>query len=259
MSYQFSSDGHQLVGRLARPERIPIDGVPGLVICHGFPGQATNRLDAGRSYYELAERVAMDVGWVSLAFTYRGCGESEGNFSLAGWLADIVHAAQHLGSLDDVNSVYLAGFGTGGALAIVAAAEHEEIRGVAAVSPPADFDDWHSDPEGLIAYARSVEAISDPDFPTDVDAWQRELAEIKPVEAAARMADRPFLLLHGADDEVIPVFDARVLADAHGAADLRVINGASHRLRFDPRAVAVFIGWLSRVQRLSRQRSEPGS
>lgn len=258
MSYQFSSDGHQLVGRLARPERIPIGGVPGLVICHGFPAQPSNRLDAGRSYYELAERIAMDVGWVSLAFTYRGCGESEGNFSVAGWLADIVHAAQHVGELEDVNGVYVAGFGTGGALAIVAAADHDEIRGVAAVSPPADFHDWHGDPDGLMDYARSVGAISDPDFPTDVEAWQRELAEIKPVDAAGRMGDRPLLLLHGADDAVIPVFDARVLADAHGTADLRVINGAGHRLRFDPRAVAVLIGWLTRVQRLSTQGSDPG-
>ena len=251
MAYQFSSDGHQLAGCLARPEQIAHGGVPGLVICHGFPGQPREHLDTGVSYYELAERVATDVGWISLAFTYRGCGESESNFSLAGWVADILNAVHHLDSFEDVTSVYVAGFGTGGALAIVAAAADELIRGVAAVSPPADFDDWKDDPDGLIGYARTVGVISDPDFPSDVDAWRRELSEIKPVEAAGQMADRPLLLLHGADDEVIPVFDTRVLADAHGAADLRLISGAGHRLRFDPRAVAVFIGWLTRVQRLS--------
>ena len=251
MAYQFSSDGHQLVGHLARPEEIARGGVPGLVICHGFPGQASDRVTAGLSYYELADRVAQDVGWISLAFTYRGCGESEGDFSLDGWLADIVNAVHHLASVDGVTSVYVAGFGTGGALGIVAAAADDLVGGVAAVSPPADFDDWREDPDGLIAYARSVGAISDPDFPPDVEEWSAALSEIKPVEAAGQMADRPLLLLHGADDEVIPVFDARVLADAHGSADLRVITGAGHRLRFDPRAVAVFIGWLTRVQRLA--------
>ena len=54
------------------------------------------------------------------------------------------------------------------------------------------------------------------------------------------------LVMHGEDDESVPVADSRVLADAHGAAELRVITGAGHRLRHDPRAVAVLLGWLDR-------------
>jgi uncharacterized protein len=51
----------------------------------------------------------------------------------------------------------------------------------------------------------------------------------------------------------VPVFDARVLADAHGSAELRLINGAGHRLRHDPRAVAVLLGWLDRQRHLLRR------
>ncbi len=58
-------------------------------------------------------------------------------------------------------------------------------------------------------------------------------------------------MLHGSDDESVPVFDARVLADAHGDADLRVIDGAGHQLRHDPRAVAVLLGWLDRQRNLA--------
>jgi putative redox protein len=54
------------------------------------------------------------------------------------------------------------------------------------------------------------------------------------------------LVLHGAEDEVVPPFDARVLADAHGSADLRLLEGGAHQLRHDPRAVAVLLGWLDR-------------
>ena len=36
------------------------------------------------------------------------------------------------------------------------------------------------------------------------------------------------------------------MADAHGSADLRIIGGAGHQLRHDPRAIAVFLGWLDR-------------
>ena len=48
-------------------------------------------------------------------------------------------------------------------------------------------------------------------------------------------------VLTGLDDAV-----ARVVADAHGSAELRIIGGGGHELRHDPRAVAVLLGWLSR-------------
>jgi fermentation-respiration switch protein FrsA (DUF1100 family) len=59
-------------------------------------------------------------------------------------------------------------------------------------------------------------------------------------------APRPLLLVHGADDDIVPAIDARALADCHGSADLRIIQGAGHRLRHDPRAIAVLLGWLER-------------
>ena len=53
--------------------------------------------------------------------------------------------------------------------------------------------------------------------------------------------------MHGADDDIVPLADARALADAsQGAAELRVINGAGHRLRHDPRAIALLTGWMER-------------
>ena len=107
-----------------------------------------------------------------------------------------------------------------------------------------------ADPEGLLAYARDVGAIGDPEFPHDIEAWNAELSDIRATTAASKLGERPLLVMHGADDAVVPVFDARVIADAHGAAELRIIQGAGHRLRFDPRAVAVFLGWLDRVARV---------
>jgi putative redox protein len=52
--------------------------------------------------------------------------------------------------------------------------------------------------------------------------------------------------MHGEDDESVPIADSRVLVEAHGSAELRVIQGAGHRLRHDPRAAAILIGWLDR-------------
>ena len=49
--------------------------------------------------------------------------------------------------------------------------------------------------------------------------------------------------------ESVPASDTRQLAEAHGAAEMRVFDGGGHRLRHDPRAMAVLLGWLDR-QRL---------
>lgn len=248
-TYWFESDGLRLAAHLARPEVAAPGGHPGLVIFHGFPSPSNGRLNAAQSYYDLADRIAEQMGWIVLACAYRGCGESEGDFSLGGWLTDSENAVAHLRGLDGVASVWVAGFGTGGALGIAAAAHDPEIPGVAAVGPPADFDDWVREPEGLLGYARRVGAISDPTFPADEAAWTAELASIRAVESAAQMADRPLLIIHGGSDDVVPTFDARVIADAHGTADLRIIEGGGHRLRHDPRAVAVLLGWLDRTNR----------
>ena len=74
---------------------------------------------------------------------------------------------------------------------------------------------------------------------------------MRAVAAASAVAPRSLLLLHGSDDDVVPVFDARVLADAHGDADLRIIDGGGHQLRHDPRAVAVLLGWLNRQRSIT--------
>ena len=78
------------------------------------------------------------------------------------------------------------------------------------------------------------------------DEWSRELRRFRPTDAARRFAPRPLLLLHGDDDESVPTADSRLLAEAHGSADLQIIPGAGHRLRHDPRAIAGLLGWLDR-------------
>ena len=80
--------------------------VPGLVISHGFPHmQEGGRLSA-RSFPELAERIATEMGWMVLVFTFRGCGDSEGDFSLLGWLDDLLAAAAFLRGTEGCKGVW---------------------------------------------------------------------------------------------------------------------------------------------------------
>jgi putative redox protein len=191
------------------------------------------------------------MGWVAMAMNYRGCGRSEGNFSMGGWLDDIGAAVAHLGAMG-IKDIWLAGFGTGGALCICAGAGSPSVVGVAALSAPADFTDWAKDPRRLLLHSRQVGVVTDPNFPPSFDTWAQELKDVSSVRAAAELSDRPLLLIHGDGDDLAPSIDARILADAHGSAELRIIQGAGHELRHDPRAVAVLLGWLVREQNARR-------
>lgn len=250
MDAEIASGSARLVGYLANPP-VAEASPPTLVLCHGYPSTALGAKATNHSYPELADRIANE-GWRVLTFAFRGCGESTGNFSLEGWLDDVLAAAEHVRALGDTRGVWLAGFGTGGGLCVVAAAKRPEIVGVASLGAPADFKDWANHPRRLVQHARDIGAIGDPAFPASLDQWARGLHEIKPADAAALVAPRSMLVLHGSEDESVPSFDARVLGDSHGSAELRIITGAAHDLRHDPRAVATLLGWLDRERHRAR-------
>jgi putative redox protein len=247
VSVTINSGGLALAGHLARPSTSATPRRYGLVISHGFPEGPQNAAVVGKTFPELADRLAHDAEWVALSFSFRGTGDSKGEFSLGGWLADLRAAVDYLTNEEGVEGVWLCGFSAGGALSICAAGEDERVRGVAALAAPADFNDWAADPKKFLAHARAMGVIRSNRFPPDVDAWSRELREIKPLALIAKIPPRPLLIVHGANDDTVPMLDARLLADAaEGDVELRILAAASHNLRHDPRAIAILLGWLDR-------------
>ena len=221
---------------------------PGVVVVPGFP---TDPGGGGANSYNtfpgLADRIAEEARMHALTFAFRGLAGSEGHFSLFGWRRDLRVAIDTLRATEGVNGIYILGFGTGGALAVDAAAADGDVEGVISVAAPADFQDWAGRPRELLSHARLCQAISDPAFPPDFNRWAKELQEVSTVRAAEKLTETTALLvLHGSNDDAVPPLDARAIADAHGLADLRIIEGARHHLRHDPRAMAIAVGWLDR-------------
>jgi putative redox protein len=247
LDLKLPSGGLLLAGQLVIPQTRPTGGrAPGLVLCHGYPDGGREATTAPLLLPELAERIARELGWIVLAFTFRGVGESEGDFSLGGWLDDLTAAVDHLARTEPLLGLWVAGFGTGGSLAICAAARDRRIKGVAALAAPADFDDWAGQPRRLLEHARDIGLIRDQTFPQSFEMWARPLREIRALHCVGDVAPRALLVIHGADDVLVPDFDARVVADAHGSAELKLIPNAGHSLRHDPRAMAILLGWLDR-------------
>lgn len=248
MDDKFESGGEVLACHLQRPST-PVDAdQPGVILCHGFPiGPLDARRSAG-TFPELIDRIAFEAGYPGMTFNFRGTGKSTGDFSLQGWVEDLRAAIDHITRMLGVRKVVLVGTNTGGSLAICVAADDPRVSAAALLSPRADFDDWAEHPRRFLDHAREIGAIRTPGFPRSVDEWARAFRRFRPVTAAHRFAPRPLLVMHGEDDDSVPTTDARQLAQAHGSAELSLLAGAGHRLRHDPRAVAILLGWLDRVR-----------
>jgi putative redox protein len=246
----FESGGQTLACHIKTPARSgeTDDALPGLIVCHGFPiGPIDARRSAG-TFPQLIDRIAYEVGYTAMTFTFRGCGTSTGDFSLQGWIDDLRAAIDHLIRTSAVSHVVLVGTNTGGSIAICVGADDPRVSAAALLSPRADFDDWADHPRRFLDHAREIGAVRTPGFPRSMDDWSRAFRRFRPTAAARRFAPRPLLVMHGEDDESVPTTDARQLAQAHGAAELSLLPGAGHRLRHDPRAVAILMGWLDRVR-----------
>lgn len=247
---RFGEPGGPLLGGLLfRPgfSAASGSGRHGVVLVHGFPQPGMVPAAPSYGFGPVAARLALETGAVVLTFDFRGTGVSEGDFSLSGWNADLVAAMGTLREVPSVERIWLVGFAAGATLAICAAGRDSDIAGVAAFAPQAEFTDRAVDPRRLVAQARAAGLLKDPAFPPDPAAWARELRTLRPYALAAKIPPRPLLIVHGANDEVVPLADARELAEAaHVSAELRVLAGAGHMVLHDPRAIALLLGWFDR-------------
>lgn len=249
-SLSFNRPGEpRLNGYLARPSFSAASGSGrhGIVLSHGFPEPGQKAGAPSYGYPQLATRLAAETGAAVLTFDFRGTGESEGDFSLGGWRTDLASAVEAIRSVPGIEKVWLVGFAAGGTLSICAAGEDPSLAGVAAFAPPAEFSEHGGDPRRFVAQARASGIIHSRGYPPDPAAWARELRDVQPAQLVGNIPPRPLLIVHGANDDIVPMTDARELADAANAsAELRILAGASHTLLHDPRAIALLLGWFDR-------------
>jgi pimeloyl-ACP methyl ester carboxylesterase len=228
-------------------------GSPGLppgptaLVCHELPRVPGGAADAGRTYPGLADRLAHESGFQVVVGMLRGTGGSDGDFSASGWLEDLRFLVDETVGPD--GRIWLIGFGLGGAAALRVAAGDHRVAGVAVLAAPADLTAWVADRRAVLDRCRRSGAIRTAGFPEDEETWGAEIVALRPLEAAGELRGRPLLVVHGTADDEVPAAAARALADAAaptGPVDLRVVPGAGHWLRADPRVVATLIGWVER-------------
>jgi putative redox protein len=229
----------------ATPTGAPTDGTGHVMLCHDLPRSKGSAHDVALTYPALADRLSRETGWRVVTGTLRGAGEAGGDFSAQGWVEDLGLIMETEIPADAPRLVV--GFGFGGVLALHLASLDERVAGVATLGTPATLDTLTADPDALIERCLRSGVISTPGFPSSVETWAKELSILHPTEDAALLKGRPLLVVHGSADPDISPDDANALAAAAtGPTDLRIVIGAGHWLRADPRVIAILVGWLER-------------
>jgi putative redox protein len=229
----------------AAPPGAPLSGH--VVVCHDLPRSTGSASDVAQTYPALADRLTRETGQRVVTGTLRGAGASGGDFSAQGWLDDLRLLIDT--EVPDGAARWLVGFGFGGVISLHVAAGDDRVAGVACLGTPIDLDSMTQDPGRLIERCVRTGVIQTPGYPAALDTWAKELSLLRPREDAEMLKGRPLLVVHGADDPDVSVDDARALSEAAtGPSDLRVVFGAGHWLRADPRVIAILVGWLERLR-----------
>jgi len=216
-----------------------------LILMHGLRRTMGMGRQAAGLLPELAEHLANESGWTIASVTLSGVGASTGTFSPAQWKQDMVTIIERISK--EKQRISLAGFGFGGALALNAAASDERIQGVATFATPAHMQSWIGTAEAFHQGIKVAGVVSESVPLLSAKELYDEVMAMDPLGSIAKIPPRRLLIGHGADDADVPVQDARDLVDAAGQhAELRIIQGAGHQLRADPRMVATLLGWLDR-------------
>jgi alpha-beta hydrolase superfamily lysophospholipase len=275
----FRSDGLALAGQLSMAPGWPAKQ-PAIVIMHGFGGHK----DGPQQRWSV--KFYNSLGYATLRFDFRGCGESEGK---RGWVlpyeqvADARAAIDFLASRVDIDParIMLSGTSYGATVAVYAAGIDKRVAGVIAQGGWANgermFRKIHATAEAwrkfsdLLTRGRARASGAPPvmahrfdiipvparlhaniqppsimEFPAETAI---ETLAFNPGDVAAAIAPRPLLILHSAQDEVIAAdgsFDLFTSAGYHG--DLHIIGGVDHFMfGEDDRRVADIVGnWLAR-------------
>ncbi len=253
--FSFAVKGITIRGELFTPDSSGNLSLPGLILCHGIPRGFSEPQDPG--YSGLAERICPE-GFIVMFFNFRGTGESEGNFDILGWAEDLKAAVDYLWQHPIVNRKRLSvmGFSGGAAVAIYVTAHDQRISSLISCASPASFDllGKKNVAADFISEFRRIGIIRDREFPPSLAQWKRSFQEIAPRKWVASISPRPILIIHGSRDSVIDVRDAHLLYQlAREPKEIRIIEGAEHRLRIDNRVIECALGWLT--ERLSKSTS----
>lgn len=215
----FESKGETLIGALflaAGPGRKPT-----ALVLHGIPGIEKN--------HDICLALQA-IGWNALVFHYRGSWGSSGEYTFAGLPEDAVAAIDALVQHPavDPDRIIAIGHSMGGFTAVLTGVRDVRVKAVCAIGM---LGDVRGHALGQAEHAAEYAAFLPGTDATRLAASFRALGDaLNPCLVAGRLSPRPLLVIHGGQDEIVPlaqhgqaVFDA-----ASEPKQLRVLPEGDH-------------------------------
>ncbi len=229
------------------------ESTPLMILCHGIPRKQEDKVkgeseDGG--YPALAERCVKE-GFPTFHFNFRGAGESEGNFDLQGWTRDLNAFLDYIEDTypNSAGNFYLWGFSAGAAVCTYLASQDSRVKATALAACPADFKSLfpESELQNLLHRLRDTGIIKDAGFPSNSLKWLENIHSLSPVKYVGQVAPTPLLIVHGDQDELIPVSHAyQLFESAAEPKRILILPGAKHQLRKEEEAVEKCLQWFKK-------------
>ena len=239
-----NDDGIRLSAVLEKPDDRDI--CPLVILLHGF----TSAKD--RPHNILAAAAMREAGYATLRFDLYGHGESGGEFrkhTLYKWISNtmaVIDDVRELGFTD----LYLSGHSQGGLVAaLVAGMEADRIRGLILRAPAFMIPQAARD-GGLMGFSFDPDHI--PDSMTvikglELDGNYIRVAQTIHAEEAADRYKGPALILHGDEDDTVPLEDSRRMAQRYRNCELAVMAGETHHFDRQPEQMREIIrNWMEK-------------
>jgi pimeloyl-ACP methyl ester carboxylesterase len=197
-------------------------GETAVVSCHGMLSTKS-----GRKHVLVSEELSRR-GIPVLRFDFAGRGESEGSLfelSYSSQMADLAAALDYLASRG-VRRFGLFGSSLGGAVALLAAARDERVIAIATLAAIGHAAAAIERREDVLTAFETRGYIETSEG--RIGRGLLEDARSHDILAAVRVLRATLLVIHGEDDDVVPVSDAHDIATSARNASLELIAGAGH-------------------------------
>ena len=227
--FYINDDGIRLHAKLDMPEGFT-EGkkCPLALVIHGLTGNMEE------PHIRASAKTFYDLGIASLRVEMYGHGKSGGKFeehSLIKWISNIMAVMRYISKLDFVSCLYVCGHSQGGLASLIAAGMYPDLFRAAVLLSPASMV-----PE-LARNGQLFKESFDPcKVPEEIYVSDTEkvygsylrAAQLIDVGDAVERYKNPVLIVHGTEDEAIPVVYSEKLAGKYVDAELVIVNGDDH-------------------------------
>ncbi len=235
-------DGIQLSAVLERPSA---DRCPLVIVLHGF---SSNK---DKAHTVAACEAMREAGFATLRFDLYGHGDSGGEFknhTIYKWISNTLAVLDCVRGWDFVSDIYLSGHSQGGLVSLlVGGMAPDLIKGLILRAPAfiiprcAREGNMHGFAFDPLRVPEEIEIFKG----LTLRANYARVAQTIHAEDAVDRFPGPVLLIHGDEDNIVPLEDSLIAAKRYQNCQLSVIPGETHHFnRFPEQMKTIIRDWL---------------